>query len=171
MVLIFYIFFLFFLVFIWGGWSSRITGNTQIWKILSLNPTDGLGQDGLGDPHYGAPDNLQIGHVQCVSLTISYPLCFCNSKVSRMLHHGLVVWFYSKEWYLNRVHCLLFSAAGDRVGRGVEPPIKFSKKVAWQDLNFYRGLLVKRGWLFIGWLKFSHKKKLKSVIPNDKKSL
>ena len=26
------------------------------------------------DPHYEAPDNLQVGHVECVSPTISWPL-------------------------------------------------------------------------------------------------
>ena len=139
MVLIFHIFFLFFLVFIWGGWSSRITGNTQIWKILSLNPTDGLGQDGLGDPHYGAPDNFQIGHVECVSLTISYPLFFCNSKVSSMLNHGLVVWFHSKEWYLNRVHPLLLSAGGGWGGGVLNLQSSFQKRWLDRTLTFRGG--------------------------------
>ena len=49
--------------FIWGVWSSRITGNTQTWKVHSSNPTDGLEQDGPGDPHYEAPDNLSVSHV------------------------------------------------------------------------------------------------------------
>ena len=52
-----------------------MTGNTHTWKILGSNPTDGLGQDGLWDPHE-APDNPQAGHVECVSLTISYPLFY-----------------------------------------------------------------------------------------------
>ena len=49
-----------------------MTGNAHTRKILSSNPTDGLGQDGLWDPHE-APDNLQVEHVEYVSLTISYP--------------------------------------------------------------------------------------------------
>ena len=49
-----------------------MTGNTHTWTILSSNPTDGLGQDGIWDPHE-APDNIQVGRVECVSLTISYP--------------------------------------------------------------------------------------------------
>ena len=96
----FYFSYIIFLFFIWGGWPSGITGNMHTWKILSLNPTDGLGQDGLWDPHYEAPDSLQIGHVECVSLTISYPLFFlCISKVLSMLHHGSVGWLHCKECY------------------------------------------------------------------------
>ena len=39
---------------------------------------NGLGQDGIWDP-YEAPDNLQIVHIECVSLTISCPLFFSAS--------------------------------------------------------------------------------------------
>ena len=112
-VLIFHIFFLFFLLLIWGGWSIRITGNTQIWQIFSSNPTDGLGQDGPGNSHYEAPDNLQVGHVECVfcwQFHILY-FFFCISKVSSMLNDGSMEWFHSKERYLNRVHHLPLSAA------------------------------------------------------------
>ena len=35
-----------------------------------------------------------------------------------------------------------------RVGGGGEPPTKFSKRGTWQDLNFERGLLGKRGLAF-----------------------
>ena len=91
-----------------------MTGNTHTGKILSSNPTDGLGQDGLWDPHYEDLDNLQVGHVACVSLAISYSLFFI-SKVSSMLHHGSVGLFGIKECYL----------------------IKFSKgRKDWQYLNF-----------------------------------
>ena len=77
------------------GWQVKHT-----WKILSSNPTDGLGQDGLWEPHYKAPDNLQVGHADCVSLTILYPLFFlCISKVLSKLHHSSVVWYDSKEYY------------------------------------------------------------------------
>ena len=118
-------FFLIFLFFIWGGWSSRITGNTQTWKILSSNPTDGIGQDGPGDPHYEASDNLQVGHVARVSLTVSYPLFFlCISKFSRMLYHGSVGWFHSKEWYLNRVQPPTPFSCG---GRGLNLQPSFQK--------------------------------------------
>ena len=48
----------------------------------------------------------------------------------------------------------------------------FKKGQAWQDLNFYRGLLGKKGWLFSGrGCNFDIKNKLKSEIFNDKKSL
>ena len=53
-----------------GRLTSGLTGNTQTWKILSSNLTDGPGQNGPGNPNYEAPDNLQAGHVECVSLTI-----------------------------------------------------------------------------------------------------
>ena len=43
---------------------------------MGSNLTNGLGQDGLGDPHYEAPDNLQVGHVEYVLLKISYPLFY-----------------------------------------------------------------------------------------------
>ena len=101
-VLIFHILFSWFsLFFIWGGWPSGVTGNTQTWKILSSNPTNGLGKDGLWDPHYEAPDNFQVGHVECVLLTIWYPYFFTCffSKVSSMSHHGSVGWFHLKECY------------------------------------------------------------------------
>ena len=38
------------LFFIWGAWHIGIARNTQNFKVLSLNPTDGLGRDGLWDP-------------------------------------------------------------------------------------------------------------------------
>ena len=77
-----------------------MTGNTHAWKIFSSNPTDGLEQDGIWGPHYEAPDKLQVGHVDIVSLTISYPLFFlCIAKVLGMLHRGSVRWFDSKECY------------------------------------------------------------------------
>ena len=100
-VFIFRILFFLFLFFKWVGWPSGMTGNTHAWKILISNPTDGLGQDGLWDPHSEAPDNLQVEHhLTCVSLTISYPLFFLFiSKVLSMLHHGSVGWFDSKECY------------------------------------------------------------------------
>ena len=61
-----------------------MTGNTHTWKILSSNPTDGLGQDRIWDP-YEAPDNLQVGHVECGLLTISYlQFLLCIFKVSSM---------------------------------------------------------------------------------------
>ena len=48
----------------------------------------------------------------------------------------------------------------------------FKKGEAWQDLNFYRGLLGRKGWLFSGrGCNFDIKNKLKSKIFNDKKSL
>ena len=97
-------------------------GNSETWKILSSNPTDGIGQDGSADPHYEAPDNLQVGHVECVWLTISYPLFFlCISKVSSMLHHDSVEWFHSKEWYLSNVHPTPFSAAWVGGGFNLQP--------------------------------------------------
>ena len=69
-----------------------MTGKTHTCKILSSNSTNGLGQDGLLKPHYKTPENLQVGHVDCVSLTISYSLFFlCISKVLGMLHHNSVV--------------------------------------------------------------------------------
>ena len=37
-----------------------MTGNTHTWKILSSNPTDGLGQDGLWDPYYEAPITFRL---------------------------------------------------------------------------------------------------------------
>ena len=69
--------------FIWGGWRSGIIHNTQNRKVLSLNPTDGIGQDGLWDPtQYKAPGNLPVGYVQCAPLTTSYHLYFpCVSKI------------------------------------------------------------------------------------------
>ena len=54
-----------------------------------------------------------------------------------------------------------------QLGAGVEPLTKFSneqgEEVAWQDLNFSRGLLGKRGWVFSskGGCSFSIKNKLK----------
>ena len=57
-------------------------------------------------------------------------------------------------------------------GVGVELPTKFSKKGAWQDLNFQRGLAGKEGSNFFqGGLQFLQKKQLKSEIFNGKKSL
>ena len=42
-------------------------------------------------PHYEAPGNLPVGHVECAPLAISYYLIFlCISKASSMLHHGSV---------------------------------------------------------------------------------
>ena len=151
MVFIFHI--LFFLFFVWGGWPSGITGNPFTWKILSSSPTDRLGQNGLSDPHYEAPDNLQIGHVECVSLTISYPLFFlCISKVSSMLHHDSVGWFHCKKCYtLNKV---------------------FKKRRSLRALNF-AGMLGKSGLISLGGRRrgcnFHIKNKLKSEIINDKK--
>ena len=99
-VFIFHILFFLILFSIWRGWPSGMTCNMHTWKILSSNLTDGLGQDGIWVPHYEAPDNLQVGHADCVSLTISYPLFFlCVSKVSSMLHPGSVGRFDSKECY------------------------------------------------------------------------
>ena len=67
-----------------------MTGNTHTCEILSSNPIVWLGQDGIWVPQEG-PDNLQVGHVESVSLTISGPLFFlCISKVSSMLHHDSV---------------------------------------------------------------------------------
>ena len=40
---------------------------------------------------------------------------------------------------------------------------------AWQDLNFQRGTLGKKGWLFSGGCSFYIKNKLKSEIYNKKK--
>ena len=52
------------------------------WKILSSNPTDGLEQDGLWDPHYEAP---------------AYPIFFLYiSKFSNILHYSSVGWFHCK---------------------------------------------------------------------------
>ena len=139
-VFIFHIlFFLYFFFFLWRGWPSGITGNTLTWKILSSNPTDGLGKDRIWAPHYEAPDPLQVGHVECVPLTISYPLFFlCISKVSSMLHHGSVRWFHSNECYL-----IKFSNWGERL---TAPKL-------------LKGLLGKSIWLFSGRkLQFSHKK-------------
>ena len=46
----------------------------------------------------------------------------------------------------------------------------FKKEGTWQDLNFYRGLLGKRGWFVSGGEGcYFHQKKLKSEIFNDKK--
>ena len=145
MVFIFHI--LFFLFFIWGGWPSGITGNTYTWKILSSNPTDGLGQDGLWDPHYEAPDNLQIGHVECVLLTISYPLFFlCISKVSSMLQHDLVGWFHCKKFYtLNKVF---------KRRRGLRACKLLKEDAGREWVNFFSGT---EG----GGLQFSHKKWIK----------
>ena len=55
---------------------------------------------------------------------------------------------------LNSVHPAL-SAGGARV----EPPTKFSKRGAWKDFNFYRGVAGKEGGdFFQAGLQFSHKK-------------
>ena len=65
------------------GTVGGIAHNTQNWIFLSWKPTDGLRRDELGiQPHYEAPGNLQVGHVECVLMTISYHLYFlCISEV------------------------------------------------------------------------------------------
>ena len=55
-----------------------MTGNTHTCEILSSNPTVRLGQDRIWVPQEG-PDNLQVGHVESVSLTISCPFFFSVS--------------------------------------------------------------------------------------------
>ena len=39
---------------------------------------------------------------------------------------------------------------------GLNFPPNFQKRVCWQDVNFWRGLLGKRGWHFLGGLQFLH---------------
>ena len=80
-ILIFHILFsLFYLFFIWGGWHSGIAHSMHNWKVLRSNPTDGT-EFGT-QPHYEVPGNLQVEHIECVSLTISYHLYFlCISKI------------------------------------------------------------------------------------------
>ena len=64
-------------------------------------------------------------------------------------------------------------------GGGVEPPTKFSKRGAWHDLKFYRGVAGKEGGDFfqVGGggggpgCNCHIKNKLKSEIFNDKKAL
>ena len=159
-------FFLFFLFCIWGGWSSRITGNTQTWKILNSNTTGGVGQDGSGDPYYEAPGNFRVGHVECVFLAVSYPVFFlCISKVSSMLHLGSVGWFHNKQCYLNSVYPSFFMLGGG----GWTSNLIF-KEGGLAGSQILEGLLGKRGWLFSGGCSF-RKNRSKPVIFNDKKSL
>ena len=57
-----------------------------------------------------------------------------------------------------------------RLGVGVEPPTKFSKRVTWQRLNFSRAVAGKEGWTFSErGCSFCLKNKLKSEIFNNKK--
>ena len=65
-----------------------------------------------------------------------------------------------------------FLIEGGGGGRGLNLLPNFQKAGAWQDLNFERGLLEKRGLTFFrGRLQFYKRNKLKSEIFNDKKSL
>ena len=131
-------------------------GNTETWKILSSNPTDGIGQDGSADPHYEAPDNLQVGHVECVWLTISYPLFFlCISKVSSMLHHDSVEWFHSKEWYLSNVHPTPFLLPG---WEGGSTSNRVFKKGGLAGPKLLEGVAMEEGVTFSWGLQFSDKK-------------
>ena len=56
-----------------------------------------------------APGNLQIGHVECVPLKISYHLYVLRiPKVLKMLTHRLVGCVHSKKHYLMLRFCFLF---------------------------------------------------------------
>ena len=111
-----FIFHILFLFFVWGGWPSGITGNTYTWKILSSNPTDGLGQDGLWDPHYEAPGNLQIGHLECFADNFISPIFALSLKLQA---------------------CYIMVQWGDFTAKNVIHLIKFSiEGGAWQHLKF-----------------------------------
>ena len=57
-------------------------------------------------------------------------------------------------------------------GGWIEPPITFSERGAWQDLNFERGVAGKEeGNIFQEGCNFYKKSKLKCEIFNGKKSL
>ena len=138
-------------IFFFG--PSGIAGNTHTWKILSPNPSDGLGQDWLWDPHYEAPDNLQVGHVECVLLAISYQLfSLCISKVFSMLHHCSKGWFHSIECYLIKFQ--------KGIGEGLAAPKLLKRVAAKEDVTFFS----RRS-------KFHIKNKLKSEKFIDKRSL
>ena len=67
---------------------------------------------------------------------------------------------------------LLRNGGREGGGGGFEPPTKFSKRAAWQDLNFEVGVAGKGGVTFFRGVAILQKnKKLKSEIFNDKKSL
>ena len=82
------------------------------------------------------------------------------------------------KWHCKHSVHPLSAVGGGGGGRGVEPPTKFSKRGAWHDLNFYRGVAGKEGGDFFqvgggrGTGCNCHiKNKLKSEIFNDKKTL
>ena len=112
-------------------------------------------QDGSGNPHYEAPDNLQAGYVECVWLTFSYPLFFlCFSNVSRMLHCGSVGWFHSNEWYLNSVHPPL-SPHWKIWLLGMLKKKQYRGGITWKGglgkfVDLKGGVVRKRGWCFWG---------------------
>ena len=120
-----------------------------------------------------------VNYISTLSKLVMYPFTFWYSLASRAFKSQI---FCSMHRISNGFKILFFPMENSffliqhslhppfLLGRRGEAPTQFFKKGgAWQDLNFYRGLLGKSGWLFSSGVAIFTLKILKSDIFNDKK--